>query len=96
MFLLPILLTAALWDGSGAILKTYLVATLILLAVMIGMRSSPVGVETTHVRGLTQRLYTLTVFPVVAVSAIVLGLRYRRQEPGEDIGTGALPDAHPS
>jgi len=101
MFLLPILLTAALWQGSGAILKTYLVATLILLAAMMAMRSSPAGVDTSHVRGLTQRLYTLTVFPVVAVSAIVLALRYRRQQlgegiGGEGIGTGALLDAHPS
>jgi hypothetical membrane protein len=74
MFLLPILLTAVLWKGSGAILKGYLAATLILLAAMILITS----VETTHIRGLTQRLYTLTVFPVVAVSAIVFALRYRR------------------
>jgi hypothetical membrane protein len=81
MILLPILLTAAIWNGSGAILKAYLLATLILLAVMIPITSTNIGVETTHIRGLTQRLYTLTVFPVVAVSALVLAFRYRRQQP---------------
>jgi hypothetical membrane protein len=77
MFLLPILLTAALWKASGPILKGYLLATLILLAAMTAMTSSNIGVDTTHVRGLTQRLYTLAVFPVIAVSGVVLGLRYR-------------------
>ncbi len=80
MFLLPILLTAALWRRSGAILKAYLVATLIVLAAMTPFTSGNIGVDTTHIRGLTQRLYTLTVFPVVAVSALVLALRYRRQQ----------------
>jgi hypothetical membrane protein len=76
MFLLPILLTAALWKGSGAILKGYLAATLILLAAMIPITSSNI-VDTTHIRGLTQRLYTLTVFPLIAVSAVVLARRYQ-------------------
>jgi hypothetical membrane protein len=80
MVLLPILLTAALWRGSGVILKAYLVATLILLAVMTLITSANVGLDTTHLRGLTQRLYTLTVFPVVAVSALVLAFRYCRQQ----------------
>lgn len=79
MVLLPILLTAALWEGSGTILRAYLVATLILLAAMIPITSTNAGPETTRIRGLTQRLYTLTVFPVVAVSALVLARRYRRQ-----------------
>jgi len=80
MFLLPILLSAALWDGSGAILKVYLAATLILLAAMTLITSSNIGINTTHIKGLTQRLYTLSVFPVLAVSAIVLAHRYRRQQ----------------
>lgn len=69
--LLPVLLTAALWKGSGPILKTYFVATLILVAAMIGMNP-------TNVRGLTQRIYTLTVFPPIAVAAIALADRYRK------------------
>src|SRR5258708_5178022 len=78
--LLPILLTAALWKGSGPVLKTYLVATLILLALMIPIMTNKIGLDTTHIRGLTQRIYTLTLFPVIAVSAFVLALRYRRQQ----------------
>jgi hypothetical membrane protein len=77
MVLLPILLTAALWQGSGAVLKAYLVATLLLLAAMIPITSGNIGVDTTHIRGLTQRLWTLTVFPVVAVAALVFALRYQ-------------------
>ena len=80
MVLLPILLTGALWNGSGPILKAYWVATLILLAAMIPITSSNIAVSTAHVRGLTQRVYTLTIFPVVAVSAVVIAHRYRRQQ----------------
>ena len=76
MFLLPILLSAGLWRGSDAILKAYLIATLTLLAVMTVLASGSV-MDTSHLRGLTQRLYTLAVFPVVAVSAVVLARRYR-------------------
>jgi hypothetical protein len=76
--LLPILLTSALWKGSGPILKTYFVATLILLAVMIPIMTNKIGVDTTNIRGLTQRVYTLTLFPVIGVSALVLAHRYRR------------------
>jgi hypothetical membrane protein len=79
MFLLPMLLSAAIWKGSRAILKGYLVATLILLAVMTLITSGKIGIDTTHMRGLTQRLYTLAVFPVIAVSAVVHAVRYRRQ-----------------
>jgi hypothetical protein len=77
MVLLPILLTAALWQGSGAVLKAYLIATLLLLAVTISITSNDIGVDATHIRGLIQRLSMLTVFPVVAVAALVLALRYR-------------------
>jgi hypothetical membrane protein len=75
-FLLPILLTAALWNRSGGILKVYLIATLMLLAVIIPITSGNI-VDTTHIRGLTQRLYTLTIFPMIAVSAIALAHDYR-------------------
>jgi hypothetical protein len=79
MFLLPMLLTAALWESSGPILKAYLVANLSLLALMIPITTHTIGVDTTHVRGLIQRIYTLTVFPVISVSALVLALRYRQR-----------------
>lgn len=81
MFLLPILLTAALWNRTGAIVNVYLAATLILLAVMILISSGKI-IDTTHIRGLTQRLYTLAVFPVIAVSAVVLALGYLRAPSG--------------
>ena len=76
MVLLPILLTAALWQGSGAILKAYLITTLLLLVAMIPI-TSKIGVDTNHLRGLTQRLSTLTVFPVIAIAALILALRYQ-------------------
>jgi hypothetical protein len=100
MFLLPILLTAALWRASGAILKSYLVGTLILLAVMVSITSGNI-VDTTHIRGLTQRLYTLAVFPVMGVSAIVLARRYKamaagRGSPGRSPSDGHSPADRPS
>jgi hypothetical membrane protein len=79
--LLPVLLTAALWKGSGVVLKAYFVATLVLLLAMVTLRSGATGIDTTHVRGLVQRIYTLTVFPPVAVAAGVLLVRLRPSRP---------------
>ena len=83
MVLLPILLTAALWNGSSPILNTYLLATLILLAALTLVTSGNFGIDTSHIKGLTQRLYTLTVFPLISVAAMVLARRYRRLEPAK-------------
>lgn len=76
--LLPILLTAALWRGSGAPLRVYLVATLVLSAAMVPVTSGAAGIDKTHVHGLIQRIYTLTVFPPVGVAAVALARRLRR------------------
>jgi hypothetical membrane protein len=78
MTALPILLTAALWQGSGPLLKAYFLATLVLLLAMVPVMSNKIGVDTTHIRGLRQRVFTLTVFPPIAVSACVLARRLRR------------------
>lgn len=72
MILLPVLLTASLWRGSGRALKAYFVATLLLLAAMFPIMSGVSGLDTTNIRGLTQRVFTLTVFPPIAVGAAVL------------------------
>ena len=77
MIALPVLLTASLWRGSGTALRAYFVATLILLLAMIPVMSGMAGIDTTNVRGLVQRVYTLTVFPPIAVGACVLALRLR-------------------
>jgi hypothetical membrane protein len=76
--LLPILLTAALWKSSRPPLKTYFIATLILLLAMIPIMSGISGLDTSNLRGLQQRIYTLTVFPPIAVAAIALANRYRK------------------
>jgi hypothetical membrane protein len=76
--LLPVLLTAALWRQSGAIARAYFVATLVLLLAMVPVMNGRAGIDTSHVRGLRQRVYGLTVFPPIAVAACVLAGRLRR------------------
>ena len=82
MILLPVLHTAALWKRSGRPLRLYFVATLLLLLAMIPIMSGMSGIDTVPVRGLLQRIYTLTVFPVIGVAAWVLAGRFRRSFEG--------------
>ena len=77
--LLPVLLTAALWRQSGAVARAYFVATLVLLLAMVPLMNGMAGIDTSQVRGLRQRVYTLTVFPPIAVAACVLAARLRRK-----------------
>jgi len=81
MILLPVLLTLALWKESGRPLKAYFVATLLLLLAMVPVMSGAAGIDTTNVRGLVQRIYTLTVFPPIAVAAGVLARHFKRLFP---------------
>jgi hypothetical protein len=88
MILLPPLLTAASWRHSRSrLLKTYLLATLALLAVMIPIMSGATGLDTHTNRGLLQRIFTLTIFPPIGVAACVLA-RPVRARPNE-LGGGA-------
>jgi hypothetical membrane protein len=78
MILLPVLLAASLWRGSGPLLKAYFLATLLLLLAMVPVMSGKIGIDTSHITGLKQRVFTLTVFPPIAVAAAVLLRRLRR------------------
>ena len=74
--LLPILLTATVWRGSGPNLKAYFIATLMLLVVTIVILPNQVAINTASIRGLIQRIHTLTTFPPIAVAALALAHRY--------------------
>jgi hypothetical membrane protein len=75
MILLPVFLTAALWRGGGAALRAYFLATLLLLLVMVPLMSGLVAIDRSKYDGLLQRVYTLTVFPPIAVAACALARR---------------------
>jgi hypothetical membrane protein len=74
---LPLLFTAALWKRGQASLRAYLVANLVLLAVMVPIMSGMSGLDTHTYRGLFQRIFALTVFPPIGVAAYVLARRIR-------------------
>lgn len=76
MILLPVLLTAALWKGAAPALKGYFVATLLLLLAVFPFMSGVAG-DISNVRGLFQRVFTLTIFPPIAVAAGALIGRLR-------------------
>jgi hypothetical protein len=82
MILLPLLLTTALWkqQGSGSILRGYLVATLLLLLGMVPVMSGRTGKEHPEYRGLCQRLFTLTLYPPIGVGASILRRRLNKKE----------------
>jgi hypothetical membrane protein len=76
MISLPFLFTATLWKERDAwLLKTYLVATIVLLVVMIPIMSGATGLDTHSYSGLLQRIFALTVFPPIAVCAFFLAIR---------------------
>jgi hypothetical membrane protein len=78
IILLPFLLTATLWKQRNArLLKTYLVATIVLLVVMIPIMSGLTGLDRRPYSGLLQRIFALTVFPPIAVCAYFLARRIR-------------------
>jgi hypothetical membrane protein len=86
MFVLPVLLTLALWRGASPLLKAYLVATLLLLAAMVPVTTGLTGIDRRAYRGIIQRVYTLTTFPPIGVAAWVLGRRVRMLESGRGFG----------
>ncbi len=72
---LPILFAIVLWRGGHMGLRAYLVANLILLAAMVPIMSGMSGLDTHTYRGLFQRLFSITVFPPIAVAGFVLAKR---------------------
>jgi hypothetical membrane protein len=83
MFVLPVLITLALWGRASRPLRAYFVATLVLLAAMVPVFTGVSGIDRSANRGIIQRLYTLTTFPPIAVGAWVLGRRVRERRQGE-------------
>jgi hypothetical membrane protein len=75
MILIPFLVTGVLWKQSGALLRAYLVATLLLITGMIPIMSGMTGLDTQTYRGLFQRLVTLAIFPPIGVGAYCLARR---------------------
>jgi hypothetical membrane protein len=82
MLLLPPLFAAALWASGHAALKIYLVANLVLLAVMFPTMSGLTGLDTHAYRGLFQRIFAFTIFPPIGVAAYVLAGRIRAMPEG--------------
>jgi len=79
MLALPVLITLSLWRRASPRLRAYFVATLLLLATMIPIFTGLTNIDRAAYRGLIQRVYTLTVFPPVAVGAWVLARRVRER-----------------
>jgi hypothetical membrane protein len=76
MISLPFLLTATLWKQRDAqLLKTFLLATLVLLVVMIPIMSGITGMDTRSYGGLFQRVFAFTVFPPIAMCSFYLARR---------------------
>jgi hypothetical membrane protein len=83
ILLLPPLLAAALWGRGNVGLKVYLVANLMLLAVMVPVMSGLSGLDTHAYRGLFQRVFAFTVFPPIGVASYVLARRIKTMAEGD-------------
>jgi hypothetical membrane protein len=80
LFLTPVLLPATLWTQRSAVaLKTYLVASVLLIAVLFPFMSGGAGVDIHGYRGLLQRLFALAVFPPIGVVSFFLASRIHRE-----------------
>lgn len=78
MLMLPFLLTAASWkDRHARSLKVYLIATMVLLAIMVPFMSGMTGLNPRTYGGLFQRIFALTIFPPIAVCAVYLQRRIK-------------------
>jgi hypothetical membrane protein len=82
MILIPFLFAGVLWKQSGALLKAYLVATLLLIAVMIPIMTGKTGLDTQAYRGIFQRLVALAIYPPVGVGAYCLARRIQEKASG--------------
>ena len=76
VLLIPFIMASTLWTlGASRPLKGYFAATIGLLLVMVPVMSGMTGLDTHTYRGLFQRIFALTVFPPIGVSAYVLARR---------------------
>ena len=74
---LPVLLAIALWKGAHPALRAYLVANLVLLAVMFPILSGFTGLDTHTYRGIYQRIFALTVFLPIGITSVVIMTRIK-------------------
>ncbi len=78
MLAVPVVLALALWRlGVSRAINAYLVATIVLLAAMVPIMSGMTGIDMRKYRGLTQRLFALTVFVPIGVGGYQLARRIR-------------------
>jgi hypothetical membrane protein len=76
MLLLPFIMATTFWTlGASRSLKAYFAATIGLLLVMFPVMMGMTGLDTHRYQGLLQRIFALTVFPPIAVGALVLARR---------------------
>jgi hypothetical membrane protein len=71
MLLMPLLLAATMWRIAGAT-RWYFVGNLVLLAGCVPFMSGATGLDLNEFRGLLQRVFTLAIFPPIAVACAVL------------------------
>ena len=91
MLSLPFLLTLVLWKPGSRLLRIYLAGTLVLLFLMMPLMSGLAGPNVNQLyRGLFQRLFVLTVFPPIGVSAYLLqrAICYRTSFPTSQSAPG--------
>ena len=69
MLALPVVLTLVHWRSAPRFARIYFIANLVLLAAMVPLMSGAASIDTSAMRGLLQRLFTLTVFPPIAVGS---------------------------
>ena len=80
MLLLPPLLAASMWKVSASRgLRAYFIASVALLVCMVPIMSGASGLDTQTYRGLSQRIFTLAIFPPIGVAAFVLSRRIWRE-----------------
>jgi len=73
MLATPVLLAASMWIVSrSAAVRWYFALNLVFLAACVPFMSGATGLDLNDYRGLLQRVFTLTIFPPIAVAAIVL------------------------
>jgi hypothetical membrane protein len=77
MVLLPFLFSVVLWKQSGALVRSFLMTTMLLIVALFPLMSGIAGLDTQSYRGLLQRLFTLAVFPPIGLGAYVLAQRLK-------------------
>lgn len=81
MILLPFLLTFSMWKHTRPAGRAYFIASNILLLIMVPFMSGKIGIDTSQMRGLLQRIFTLALFPPIGAAAFVLARQVRASCP---------------